>query len=321
MFNYLRITLLILFISTEALLAPVLSATVGTVEADKSSRYAIVKTENKGKRLYVKGDIFSSAENPSKGFRIKEIEKDTILLEDVNSKTSVMLKPGDSIPIDGSAMVFEKTVETSVLEYNYNKPSQRLTKSETEDFTVKSFEKKKIVLEKDRVKSQDAKELSEKEREIFSAPREGSADKKIILAELFDNLASEKIGQDVWAFRRMNAGPALDNAGEALMSAIKGVEPGYRFGEGPSLKFNTDLGTVVVDKKGFLIQDIALANAGEKFGIMKGDIIRSINGYQVNSLLGIYRIYEDVSSGKNTKFLSIELVRGGKVKTLVYKIR
>ncbi|MDP2920759.1 MAG: hypothetical protein Q8O12_00115 [Candidatus Omnitrophota bacterium] len=321
MFNYLRIILLILFISSEADLAPVFSATVGTVEAKKSSWYAIVRTENKGKKLYVKGDIFSSNKNPSKSFRIKSIEKDTILLEDANSKTSVMLKPGDSIPIEDSGMIFEKTVEADALEYNYNKPSQRFTKSETEDFTVKSFEKRKIVLEKDSEKSRDPKKLSEKEKEIFSAPKQGSLDKKIILAELFDNLASEKIGQDVWAFRRKNSEPAIDNAGEALMSAIKGVEPGYRFGEGPSLKFNTDLGTVVVDRKGFLIQDITLANAGEKFGIMKGDVIRSINGYQVNSLLGIYRVYNDVSSGKNTKFLSIELVRAGKVKTLVYKIR
>ena len=113
----------------------------------------------------------------------------------------------------------------------------------------------------------------------------------------------------------------MRNAGAALMSAIKRVEPKYRFGEGPSLRFNTDLGVAVVNKEGFLVQDITAARFAESFGIKRGDIIKSINGYPVNSLLGIYRAYENVASDKGNRLLSFNIARDGKTKTLVYKIR
>ena len=58
-----------------------------------------------------------------------------------------------------------------------------------------------------------------------------------------------------------------------------------------------------------------------RFGIKEGDVIKTINGYPVNRLLGIYRAYENVASNKGAKLLSIDITRDGKTKTLVYKIR
>ena len=237
------------------------------------------------------------------------------------SKNGVIVKPGDSIPIEGPGMIFEKTVESSVLEYNYNKTSKKVTKNQLEDFTIKNIEKQKIVLEKDYDKASQAAQLSGREKEIFSSPRDQDANKNIILAELFNQVESKKIGDDVWALNRGSAKSAINNMGSALVSAIKMVEPGYRFGDGPSLKFNTDLGAVVMNRDGFMIQNIAVAKLTEKFGIEQGDVIKSINGYPLNSLLGIYRIYEDIALNSNTKLLSINIARGGQTKTLVYKIR
>ena len=81
------------------------------------------------------------------------------------------------------------------------------------------------------------------------------------------------------------------------------------------------MGTAVVNKEGFLIQNIAVAKLAENFGIRQGDIIKSINGYPVNNLLGIYRVYENISSNKDTRLLHINIARDGKNKTLIYKIR
>ncbi|MCX5693005.1 MAG: hypothetical protein NTX47_04910 [Candidatus Omnitrophica bacterium] len=321
MFKYFKIILIILFIPAINSTRPVLADSVGTIEDNKTSWYAVIKTENKGKKLYVKGDIFYSDENPAKGLRILDIEKDAIVLEDVISKDGVVVKPGELIPIEGAGMIFEKTVESSVLEYNYNKTSKKFTKNQLEDFTIKSLEKKKIVLEKDYNKTSQAAQLSGREKEIFSSPRDRDTDKKIILAELFNQIESKKIGDGVWTLNRDSAESSINNAGAALISAIKRVEPGYRFGEGPSLKFNTDLGAVVVNKDGFLIQNIAVAKLTENFGIRQGDMIKSINGHSLNSLFGIYRVYENIASNKSTKLLSIDIVRDGKQKTLVYKIK
>ena len=218
-------------------------------------------------------------------------------------------------------MIFEKTVESSVLEYNYNKPAKKVTKNQMEDFTIKSLEKNRVELEKNYNNQLQARQLSDKEKEIFNSPRDEGVDKKVIITELFDKITSKKIGDNAWEVDRSSVEPAIRNAGAALLSAIKRVEPRYRFGEGPSLKFNTDLGTAVVNKEGFLVQDIAVAKLTEGFGIKEGDIIKTINGSPVTSLLGMYRLYEDVASNKSVKLLSINIARDGKIKTLVYKIR
>jgi hypothetical protein len=318
---YFKILFIALSIILSSLNQPIFADSVGTVEDNKSLWYAVIKTENKGKKLYVKGDIFSSAKNPAKSFRILDIEKDSLILEDVISKNSIMMKPGEAIPIEEAGMIFEKTVESSVIEYNYNRSPKKFTKNQLEDFTIKSLEKKKIVLEKPYNALSQAKQLSNKEKEIFNSPRDKDTDKTTIIAELFNKIDSKEIGHDVWALDSSSAEPAIRNAGAALISAIKRVEPRYRLGEGPSLQFNTDLGTAVVNKEGFLIQNIAVAKLAENFGIRQGDIIKSINGYPVNNLLGIYRVYENISSNKDTRLLHINIARDGKNKTLIYKIR
>lgn len=321
MFKSFKIIAAILSVIIMNSAMPGFAGPVGTVENNKASWYAVIGTENKGKKLYMKGDIFSSDKNPAQSLRILDIKKDSLVLEDVALKSSIIVRPGENIPIERAGMIFEKTVESSVLEYNYNKPPKKFTKNQLEDFTIKSLEKKKIALEKPYNASSQMKQLSNKEKEIFNSPRDQDADKNIIITELFNKIDSKKIGDNVWALDRQSAESAIHNAGVALISAIKRVEPRYRLGEGPSLKFNTDLGTAVVNKEGFLVQNIAIAKLTENLGIKEGDIIKSINGYPVNSLLGIYRAYENIALDKGAKFLSINIAREGKTKTLVYKIK
>jgi len=321
MFKRFKIVFIILSAAMAALVMPVFADSVGTIEDSKPSWYAVISSENKDKKLYVKGDTLSSDRNPAEYLKISDIKKDSLVLEGAALKSSVIVNPGERIPIAGSGMIFEKTYEVSVLEYSYNKPAEKIAKNQPEDFTIKSLEKKKIVLEKNYNESFQAKQLLDKENEIFNSPLDRNSDKKIIIAEFFNNIESQKIGDYIWALNRGDNESAIHNVGAAIASAIKMVEPGYRFGEGPSLRFNTDLGTVVINKEGFLIRNIAVAKLTENFGIKQGDIIKSINGHSVNSLFGIYRIYEDVASSKATKLLSIDIARGGNKETLIYKIR
>ncbi len=319
MFKRFKILFIITFVITLA--GPVFASPVGTVKENKSSWYAIIETQNKGRKLYMTGDMFFSYKNPAKSLRIADIKENILVLYDAGSKAGIIVKAGELIPIEDSGMIFEKTVESSVLEYNYNKPAKKITKNDLEDFTIKSLEKQKIVLEKDYNAIARAKQLSDKEKTVFNSPRDETVDKKVLITELFDKINSKKIGDNVWSIDRSSAQPAINNAGAVIMSAIKRVEPKYRFGEGASLKFNTDLGAGVVNKDGFLVQNIAVAKLTESFGIKEGDVIKTINGYPVNSLLGIYRAYENVASNQGARLLSIDITRDGKTKTLVYKIR
>ncbi len=323
MFKYIYIILPIFIIISAR---PVFADSVGTVKDSKTSLYAVIGAENKGKKLYIKGDIFFSDKDHSKGLRILDIKENMLILEDVASKNSIAVGAGQRIPLEGLGLIFEKTFEADVLEYSYSNPRKKFTKNQIEDFTIKSLEKKRIALEKPynaaSVGDRHAYPLlSDKEKGIFNSPRDQNADKKVIITELFNKIESKKIGDNTWALNRPDAESAIHNAGAALMSAIKRVEPRYRLGEGPSLKFNTDLGTAVINKEGFLVQNIAVAKLSENFGIREGDVIKSINGYPVNNLLGIYRAYENIASDKGAKVLSIDIARDGKAKTLVYKIK
>lgn len=319
MFKRYKVLFIIAF--TITLAGPGFAGPVGTVKENKSSWYAVVGTRDKGKKLYMTGDMFSSHKNPARSLRISDITENTLVLKDVARNTSIIVKTGEIIPLEDSGMIFEKTVASSVLEYNYKKPAKKITKNDLEDFTIKSLEKQKIILEKNHDALAGAKELSDKEKTVFNGPRDETVDKKVLITELFDNISSTKIGDNAWSLDRSSAQPAINNAGAAIISAIKRVEPKYRFGEGASLTFNTDLGTGVVNKDGFLIRNITVAKLTESFGIKQGDVIKTINGYPVNSLLGIYRAYENVASNQAAKLLSIDITRDGKAKTLVYKIK
>jgi len=321
MFRFLMAIFLVLSIIPIIWAGPVYAEQVGAIEDNKASWYAVIQTGNKGKRLYVKGDILSSSGNPAQYLRILDIKKDALILEDIVSKNGIVVKPGENIPAIGAGMIFEKTVESEVVEYNYNKPVKKFTRNQIEDFTIKSLGKRKVVLEKDYDSAPQVKQLSSREKDIFNSPRDKASNKKIVITELFDKIESKKIGDDLWSVDRASVEPAMRNAGAAIISAIKRVEPRYRLGEGPSLRFNTDMGTAVVNKEGFLVQNIAVAKLTERFGIKQGDVIKSINGYPVNSLLGIYRAYENIASDKGVKLLSIDVARSGNTKTLVYKIK
>lgn len=79
------------------------------------SWYAVVRMQGR-KKLYTKGDIFFSDLDITECLRIEEIRKDELILKDVASKETFTLIAGERIPLQGSDMIFEKTVENTVIE-------------------------------------------------------------------------------------------------------------------------------------------------------------------------------------------------------------
>lgn len=294
------------------------SKVVATVRDNKPVWYAIASLDGR-QRLFTVGDIFSSDKYPDQCYRIVDIRKDAIILEDVKTKYGLMVRPGEHIPLEGANIIFDRTVKSNVLEYRY-RDAVRPSREQMEDFTVKSLNRKKVVLEKSFDKDRALQELLKEERDMFKAAKAANADIEKLRPEFFEKIESEKIGKDIWAIDRKSARPALHNASSVLLSTIKKVEPKYRFGDGPSLKVNTDLGHFIVNRQGFLIEDLTAANFSEKIGIRKGDLIKNINGYPVNSLLGIYSLYKNITSNTSVKLISMDIVRDGRSKVLIYKI-
>jgi hypothetical protein len=293
------------------------SDVVGTVTETDPNWYAIIETGVE-KKLYTKGDILSS--DIDNYLRIEDIRRDAIILKDANKKISLTVKPGERLPIDGASLIFEKSVQSDIVEYRY-KSSGDLREEEQREFALKDVSEKKIVLEKGYDRARLLTMLSKEEKELFESPQAEEGGGEIIKAGLFDRIEIEKVGEDTWALNTESAEEAFSNAGQVLVSVIKTVKPHFRFGEGPSLKFNCELGDMVLNRDGFLVQNLAVAKFAEHSGIKQGDLIRSINGQSVNSLYGIFKAYMEVKSNPNIKVVNVNIVRDGKPKTLVYKIR
>ena len=276
------------------------SYVVGTVEDKGFTWYAIVSVDGK-KKLYTKGDMLCSEIRITDCLRIQEISKDEIVLKDVNSDQTLTAGPGTRLPLEGSDVIYEKSIESSVIEYRY-KDSKA-----SSDFSINTFDEKKIVMQK----YFDKKDLSENV----------SNNAEVIKNEFFEDIEIEKIEKDIWVVNRESAEKALDNAGRSFFSVIKKVRPEYRFGKGPSLRFNCALGDLVLNKEGFLVQNLAVARLVERAGIKKGDLIKSVNGQPVNSLFGIFKSYMNIKSNKDVKVVKVDIIRDERPQTLTYKVR
>jgi hypothetical protein len=296
------------------------SEVVGTVREAELSWYAIIRIDEKKKKLYTKGDIFCSEIDINDCFRIEDIKKNALILKDVKSKTIITLRPGEKVPLKRGNIIFEKSVQSDIIEYRY-RSSEHLTEEEKREFALKGVSEKKIVLEKGYDRTRLLAMLSKQEKELFESPQAKEEGRETIKAGLFERIEIEKIGEDTWAVNTESAEEAFSNAGQVLVSVIKTVRPQFRFGEGPSLKFNCELGDMVLNRDGFLVQNLAVAKFAERSGIKQGDLIKTINGQSVNSLYGIFRIYMDIKSNPDIKVVNVNIVRDGKPKTLVYKIR
>ncbi len=325
-FRYTIVLYISFFVSGQAVFAADLktspSRVVGTVKDKEPSWYAIIKV-GREKKLYTKGDIFCSDIDITHSFRIQDIKEDALILRGLDTERTVTIAIGQDIPIKGTEMIFEKTVQADVIEYRYTEPERHVKGITKRGFSVTDFSKRKVVLGRDYIRPEIEGGLSEQEKKLFGSPRIRDNKGQKVKASLFKEIEFKKIGEDVWEVNvnTEKAKPAVANAGKAILTMIKEVRPRYRFGKGPSLRFSSELGDVVINKQGFLIQSLALAALASRAGIKKGDLVKSVNDYPVNSLYGLYKAYMLVKSDREVKIVKVDIIRDGKGQTLIYKIR
>ncbi|HYY27994.1 MAG TPA: PDZ domain-containing protein, partial [Chthoniobacterales bacterium] len=69
--------------------------------------------------------------------------------------------------------------------------------------------------------------------------------------------------------------------------------------------------------RGALVTDVTPGSPAEKAGIIRGDVIRTVNGYEVKDTLALVNRIAEADVGSN---LTIDLVRDGENKTVVAKV-
>ncbi len=289
---------------------------VATVKENEPRWYAVARVNDR-KKLYVKGDIFCSERDITYCLRIKDIKNGLLVLEDPDSGKEVAVVAGKKVPLPGSDIVFQEAVQSDIVEYNYRKPEDKKVPGK-KDFEVVDADGK-IVLRRAYVGDLSLEPLTDREKELFASPvREGD---ETIDAELFKGIEITEAADGTRLVNLSGAEKALKNADRTLVSMIKKVKPVYRFGYGPRVDFNSELGNVSIQKEGFLIKNLAVAKLAEKAGIKKGDLIKSVNGHRVNSLFGLYRAYKSVRNNDKIKSVKLEIIREDRPETLIYRIR
>jgi hypothetical protein len=97
------------------------------------------------------------------------------------------------------------------------------------------------------------------------------------------------------------------------------IGPNFSSVTGAGMRITSAVGDGVLNRSGFLVTNIKVA---QTFGIMVGDVVQSINGHAVNSLLNAWWIYQElIVRNPGLSELRVEIVRGGSHMTKVYKIR
>lgn len=72
---------------------------------------------------------------------------------------------------------------------------------------------------------------------------------------------------------------------------------------------------------GFLVRNIQPGSLYDKFGLKVGDVIRTVNGKQVNSVTDVMKIYGDMTKSGAGGNVTLSVVRAGRPEQLTYNLQ
>jgi hypothetical protein len=145
-----------------------------------------------------------------------------------------------------------------------------------------------------------------------------SARRGASLASLVSAASLREVAPDTWEVPAREVQEIGSHAGqvfsEALASAVPSLTPWY----GVALKVATSLGGGTLDRRGFLVENVKLA---QRAGLELGDRILFVNDEPVNSLGGLYRMYKKLNSDSSVSEVTLVVNRDNRLRTLTYRVR
>lgn len=148
------------------------------------------------------------------------------------------------------------------------------------------------------------------------------SDVNIELGQAF--ISDIRIGQvaaNKWVIDLKDVSPdTKKDAEKMLLSMVDNVEaeldPDCKLG----LVITSPIGKVTIKKQGVLIDRI-YADLFGGLGMQKGDVIKSINNQEVNSLRNLYAVYKSIKNDSPSAWLSVEYERNGTLMISEYRVK
>jgi hypothetical protein len=138
------------------------------------------------------------------------------------------------------------------------------------------------------------------------------------LANLVNRLPLSEVAPDTWELPARDAREIGGQVGGLLTEALASAKPSLTLWYGVALSLETSLGAGTLDRRGFLIDNIKLA---QRTGLELGDRILFVNEQPVNTFGGLYRIYKTLTSDSGVSEVKVVVNRDSQVRALTYRLR
>ena len=122
----------------------------------------------------------------------------------------------------------------------------------------------------------------------------------------------------MWELPARDAREIGGHIGAFLTEALASAKPSLTLWYGVALSMDTSLGAGTLDRRGFLIDNIKLA---QRMGLEMGDRILFVNEQPVNTFGGLYRIYKNLTSDSEVSEVKVVVNRDNHVRALTYRLR
>lgn len=137
-------------------------------------------------------------------------------------------------------------------------------------------------------------------------------------ASLVSAASLREVAPDTWEVPARDAQDLGSHAGQVFSEALASATPRLTPWYGVALTVNTSVGGGTLDRRGFLVESLTLA---QRAGLELGDRILFVNDEPVTSLGGLYRMYKKLSADAAVSDVTVVVNRANRLRTLTYRVR
>lgn len=274
--------------------------------------YAVMReVRNQKDFLYKEGDIVNNK------YEVSNIYGDYLILKPLTGDKRRVLLPGEVF----GGFKFLNTAQIYKFEYWY-RLKDRDAGTADKRFELAEIRCFKAVLIRD-CKRADLEFQQDKPTMISEGhdSRQAPGELRGIDETFFEQLKTKYMGNDVWVVAGKSVTtPVLEKAAREAIELVKNVRAiGFGSKDGPKLRFTSKIASGVLSRDGFLAGSLG-PELMRKSGLFPGDVIESVNGRKVTSMLGMVLLFLEIKKD-NISQVTVNIVRNNKPKQLTYLIQ
>jgi|GEM_PF-1347454 len=290
------------------------------VRLPQPTRFALIR-DPAGRllTLHKPGEALHAGNDPLPLGKIHRVDEGSMAIA-LTSGQTLEVKKGAKLP-GRNGLVYAGSVVLDTLRFQvrHGAPSGR----PASDYSVIEILGRQAILQRDALPTEAQYAVAA----LPPRPAEGRLDPLIgtgaaavraaTLTSLMNAAPIREAAPGTWEVPAHEAQELSSQAGALFSEALASATPHFTPWYGLALTVDTSLGGGTLDRRGFLINSLRLA---QRAGLEMGDRILFVNDEPVNSLGGLYRIYKKLRSDTGVSEVKVVVNRSNQLRTLTYRI-